>query len=71
MTLGNVIQKEKTFDEECAKLCVPFALLGNRFLQKKEMGLFQNIHKNFGHKTPSLNKCAIFTVSTPKYTIIY
>lgn len=25
------------------------------------MDVFQNINKNFGH-TPSLNKCAIFTV---------
>lgn len=29
-----------------------FAFLGEELLQKKEMGIFQNIHKNFGHKPP-------------------
>lgn len=35
------------------------------------MDIFPNIDKNFGQKSPLLNKCAIFTVSTLKYTIIY
>ena len=55
--------------------CWSFCFLSQR-LQEKELDVFQNIHKNFGQKKkkkkiPSLNKCAIFTVSTLKSTIIY
>ena len=57
--------------ENCWSLC----FLSQR-LQEKELDEFQNIHKNFGQKKKkkkilSLNKCAIFTVSTLKSTIIY
>lgn len=54
------------------KNCGSFCFSGSQRLQEKELDIFQNIHKNFGQKKNSpLNKCAIFTVSTLKSTIIY
>lgn len=72
-TLGGAGQMRKTFDEESWKTVGPFAFLGHKDCKRKNWTYFKTSTRTLGKKKkiPSLNKCAIFTVSTLKSTIIY